>query len=456
MTTRLVIVGGSDAGISAALRARELDPTSDVTVLVADAFPNYSICGLPFFLSGETPDWHDLAHRKVPDIEGHGIRLLLEHRATHVDPASHHVGVQDPAGTERFLEYDRLVIGTGAVPVLPPIEGLDLPGVHVLHTMGDSFSIREQLDRGDVRAAVIVGAGYIGVEMVDALRHRGIDVTLVEQMPSVLTTVDPELGQDIATEFARHAVHVATGTRVDRILDKDGRLHVVGSGGFEQVADLVLVVVGVRPDVDLARSAGVALGEHGAIDVNRKMETSVAGVYAAGDCVHTWSRMTQSHRYMPLGTTSHKQGRVAGENAVGGHAEYAGSVGTQVVKLFDLVAARTGLRDHEARAAGFDPLTVDATFDDHKAYYPGATKLRVRITGDRRDGRLLGAQLLGHRNAEVAKRVDVYAGALYHEMTVDAISELDLSYTPPLASPWDVVQMAAQAWERERRAAPLH
>ena len=195
------------------------------------------------------------------------------------------------------------------------------------------------------------------------------------------------------------------------------------------------------------------LGERGAIDVNRAMETSVEGIYAAGDCVHTWSRMTRSHRYMPLGTTSHKQGRVAGENAVGGNAEYAGSLGTQVVKIFDLVAARTGLRDHEAQAAGFDPMTIDATFDDHKAYYPGATKLRVRLTGDRRSGRLLGAQLLGHRSAEVAKRVDVYAAALFHEMTIEAFSELDLSYTPPLASPWDVVQMAAQSWEREHRAA---
>ena len=213
---------------------------------------------------------------------------------------------------------------------------------------------------------------------------------------------------------------------------------------------MVLVVVGVRPDVDLARTAGVELGERGAIRVDRGMRTNVPHVYAAGDCVHTWHHLTEHYTYMPLGTTSHKQGRVAGENAVGGRREYAGSLGTQVVKIFDLVAARTGLREHEAIAAGYEPFTIDRTFDDHKAYYPGATPLRIRLTGDAASGRLLGAQLLGHYGAEVSKRVDIYATALHHHMTIDALADLDLSYTPPLSSPWDPTQMAALAWELER------
>ena len=447
--TEVLIIGGSDAGISAALRARELDPASDVTVVVADAYPNYSICGLPFFLSGETADWHDLAHRKAHDIEAHGIRLRLDHRARHIDPDTRRVTITDPAGTEHTLPYDELIIGTGAMPIQPTIEGLDLPGVHVLHTMQHSFDVHQRLEAGLVRRAVIIGAGYIGVEMADALTHRGIQVTVVEQLPSVLTTVDPELGADIAAELTAHGVTVATGTKVDRILEKDGRLRVLGDRGFEEPADLVLVVVGVRPDVELARTAGVELGERGAIRVDRAMRTNVPHVYAAGDCVHTWHHLTRQHTYMPLGTTSHKQGRVAGENAVGGHREYAGSLGTQVVKIFDLVAARTGLREHEAITAGYDPFTIDRTFDDHKAYYPGATRLRIRLTGDRHDGRLLGAQLLGHYGAEVSKRVDIYATALYHHMTIDELTDLDLSYTPPLSSPWDPTQMAALAWQLE-------
>ena len=454
--TEVVVIGGSDAGISAALRAREVDPGSRLTVLVADAFPNYSICGLPFFLSGETPDWHALAHRSAGDIEAHGIDLCLEHRAAHIDPEARRVIVVGPSGQERTLGYDELVLATGAVPVEPPIEGLHLPGVHVLHTMQHSFAVHRQLEGGAVRSAVVIGAGYIGVEMADALTRRGIAVTVVEQLPSVLATVDPQLGAVVAAELEAHGVTVATGTRVDRITKEDAVLRVIGDGGFEVPADLVLVVVGVRPDVELAQTAGVELGESGALRVDQRMQTTVPHIFAAGDCAHTWHRLLQRHAYLPLGTTSHKQGRVAGGNAVGGHSEYAGSLGTQVVKVFDLVVARTGLRDHEASSAGHEPFTIDRTVDDHTAYYPGARPLRVRLTGDRRDGRLLGAQLLGRFGAEVSKRVDIYATALHHQMTVAELADLDLSYTPPLSSPWDPVQSAALAWELDRPSTGAH
>jgi NADPH-dependent 2,4-dienoyl-CoA reductase/sulfur reductase-like enzyme len=213
-------------------------------------------------------------------------------------------------------------------------------------------------------------------------------------------------------------------------------------------ADLVLVVVGVRPDAALAADAGARLGVKGAVAVDRSMRTSLPDVFAAGDCVVTLHRLL-GETYLPLGTTAHKQGRVAGENALGGNREFAGSLGTQVVKIFDKVASRTGLRDHEAAAAGFDPVTVAAEADDHKAYYPDSHRIRMRVTGDRATGRLLGLQLFGHRHAEVAKRIDIAAAAIFHEMTVDAVSELDLSYTPPLGSPWDAVQTAAQIWDRE-------
>jgi NADPH-dependent 2,4-dienoyl-CoA reductase/sulfur reductase-like enzyme len=212
----------------------------------------------------------------------------------------------------------------------------------------------------------------------------------------------------------------------------------------------VLVVVGVRPDTSLAVSAGATLGAKGAIAVDRGMRTGLPNVYAAGDCVTTWHRLL-GETYLPLGTTAHKQGRVAGENAVGGAARFAGSLGTQVVKVFDLVAARTGVREREAHGAGFAPGTTATAPDDHKAYYPGAQPIAIRVTGDTRTGRLLGAQLIGPRSAEVAKRVDTYATALFHTMTVDDVSQLDLSYTPPLGSPWDAVQMAAQGWVREHQ-----
>ena len=209
-------------------------------------------------------------------------------------------------------------------------------------------------------------------------------------------------------------------------------------------------MVGVRPETALAADAGATLGSKGAIAVDPMMRTGLPDVFAAGDCVITHHRLL-GETYLPLGTTAHKQGRVAGENALGGNRPFAGSLGTQVVKIFDQAAARTGLRDREAAAAGFDPVTVESAADDHKAYYPGSHRITIRVTGDRATGRLLGMQLFGHKNAEIAKRTDIAATAIYHGMTVDAVSDLDLSYTPPLGSPWDAVQMAAQAWVRATR-----
>jgi NADPH-dependent 2,4-dienoyl-CoA reductase/sulfur reductase-like enzyme len=442
----LVVVGGSDAGISAALRAREVDPGWHVTLVCADAFPNYSICGLPFFLSGETPRWERLAHRTRAEIESQGIELWLDCVAESVDPAARRVQVTSPQRRPRFVSYDRLVIATGAVPAPPPIAGLATPGVYPLHTMAESFAVHEHLESRRPSGAVIVGGGYIGVEMADALRHRGLHVTLLEAGASVLQSVDPEFGVRVREELAGHDVDVRTSASVQSIEQAGRGLLVRGSGFEPTAADLVLVVTGVRPNVALGVSAGVSQGVRGALRVTRRMETNVPDVFAAGDCVETHHRLLDAPTYIPLGTTAHKQGRVAGENAVGANAVFQGCLGTQVVKIFDLVAGRTGLRDAEAVRAGFAPVTRETVVWDHKNYYPGASELRVRTTGDARTGRLLGAQLLGHYGAEVSKRLDVFAIGLFHDVRVDAFEHIDLSYTPPLASPWDAVQMAAMEW----------
>ena len=461
----LIAIGGSDAGISAALRARELDPRTDVTVVVADAYPNFSICGIPYYVSGEVTHWRNLAHRTYADLEATGMQLRVDTLATHINVDARTLVVNAPDGQEEELRYDALVIGTGAVPVRPPIAGLSElgpdDGVHLLHSMDDTFALTETLDRPGIERAVIVGAGYIGLEMAEGLTTRGLQVTQIEQLPDVLPTVDPELGALVHAELERHGVTVACGTRVNAIeraaSNGEGPLvvHATDPGGAELTypADVVLVVVGVRPDTELAASAGAELGFKDAIQVDRRMRTNLPNVYAAGDCAVTHHQLLGT-TYLPLGTTAHKQGRVAAENALGREREFAGSLGTQVVKVFDLVIARTGLRDHEAQAVGFLPLTVASQADDHKAYYPGSHPIQMRYTADQQDGRLLGLQLVGRLGSEIAKRVDIAATAIHNVMTIAEISDVDLSYTPPLGSPWDTVQMGAQAWEKAARDIP--
>jgi len=451
----LIAIGGSDAGISAALRARELDPSVDVTVVVADRYPNFSICGIPYYFSGEVQPWQSLAHRTSADLEATGMNLRLDTWATDIDVAGRKLAVRNPDGTTEQLPYDELVVGTGALPSHAGITGLEGlgpdDGVHVMHSMGDTFALDKHLDERDSKSAIIVGAGYVGLEMAEAFTVRGLKVTQIQRGPEVLSTLDPELARVVRAELDSNGVEVVTDTTVNAIEKTSAGITVAGTHRgepFARTADLVLVVVGVRPNTELLERAGASLGAGGAVVVDAGMRTGLPHVYSAGDGTVTHHRLL-GVTYLPLGTTAHKQGRVAGENALGGDARFAGSVGTQVVKVFDVVAARTGLRDRDA--GGYSPLTVAASADDHKRYYPGAHPIDFRITGDTRDGRLLGAQLVGRLGTEVSKRVDTFATALYAGLTVEQVSELDLSYTPPLGSPWDAVQAATQAWERTHR-----
>jgi NADPH-dependent 2,4-dienoyl-CoA reductase/sulfur reductase-like enzyme len=319
----LVMIGGSDAGISAALRARELDPAADVTVVLADAYPNFSICGIPYYVSGEVTHWRNLAHRTTADLEAAGMRLRPVTTARRIDVAGRKLLITAADGGEQALGYDKLIIGTGAVPVRPPIGGLAGPDalgpdddVHLLHSMGDTFAVMRTLEQAAPASAVIVGAGYIGLEMADALTVRGLAVTQMEQLGEVLPTVDPELGALVHAELAGHGVDVLTGTTVQAITRAaPGRLEVQATAAdgsaVTRAADMVLVVAGVRPETSLAADAGAGLGVRGAIAVDPAMRTSLPDVLAAGDCVITRHRLL-GVTYLPLGTTAHKQGRVAG------------------------------------------------------------------------------------------------------------------------------------------------
>ncbi|WIB61716.1 FAD-dependent oxidoreductase [Curtobacterium sp. MCLR17_007] len=454
--THLLAVGGSDAGIAAALRARELDPTTDVTVVLADEFPNFSICGIPYWVSGDVATEASLAHRTRADLEAAGMAVRSSTWASAVDVDRRFLTVTGPAGEEE-ISYDELLIATGAEPVRPAGVPFGEQRIHLLHSMTDAEQVVDALELLPAGSRVaVVGAGYIGLEMTEGLVARGFDTTLIQRSAEVLSTLDSELGSLVTAEVRRHGATVLTGATVTGITPGgNGQWRVATSstsGDAEGTFALVVVCVGVRPVTDLAVAAGARLGQGGAIVVDASMRTGVPHVWAAGDCVVTHHRLLGT-TWLPLGTTAHKQGRVAAENMLGGSKTFAGSVGTQVVKVFDLVAARTGLRQHETGHLDVSPLTRVTVADDHKRYYPGAVPLTISVTGDQATGRLLGAQIVGQRTAEISKRIDTFATALHAELTVDDVIDLDLSYTPPLGSPWDAVQVAAQGWERAAAAA---
>ncbi len=400
--------------------------------MLADAYPNFSICGIPYYVSGEVGHWRNLAHRTVADLEATGMTLRLDTRAQRIDPSAHQrAGRRQQTVVEEWIDYDALIVGTGRGAGPPADRGLDRlgagDGVHLLHSMGDTFALMRSLEQRHVERAVIVGAGYIGLEMAEALIMRGLSVTQLEQLPEVLPTVDPELGALVRAELERHDVSVSCNTRVEEIATApDGsraRLEVRARGPegapLRFPADVVLVVVGVRP----GHAARRRLPERSSASRGRSWSTG----RCAPTCPTCSRRATVSSPTTGCSAPAtcrserprtSKAGSPARTRSAAGR-EFAGSLGTQVVKVFDLVAARTGLRDHEATTAGFDPVTVGSTADDHKAYYPGSHPITMRYTGDRRTGRLLGVQLVGHRNAEIAKRIDIPATAIFNELTVE-------------------------------------
>ncbi|MDZ7795299.1 MAG: FAD-dependent oxidoreductase [Spirochaetia bacterium] len=443
---RVLIIGGSDVGITAGLRICELDSEADVSVLSGNTYPNFSICGIPFFLGGEIADYQDLAHRTADEIRASGLKLYLGAEVRTIDPKARKVVFIDSEGEKTSLGYDKLVIGTGGKSALPNIPGLDLPGVFTLRWINEARRIDRFIKETAPREAVIVGGGYIGLEMTEALIRRGIKVKLLEFLDQILPTVDKEFAEIVRTGLENRGAEIFTRNKVERISEKADGLEVLTGNGKAFAAEMILVATGAVPESSLGQSIGVEIGVKGTLKVNRKMETNIEDVYAGGDCVESLHAITKQPVYIALGTTAHKHGRIIGENICGLESKYPGTLGTQSLKLFDMVIARTGLNDREAAEAGFEPYTHSFETWDHKQYYPPAHKLNIRFTADKNTQRLLGCQIIGPLQAEVSKRIDIIAVALQQGLGVSEFVMLDLSYTPPLSSPWDPVQMAAAAW----------
>lgn len=439
MAERLLVIGGDAGGMAAASQARRRQPYMEIVALERGHRTSYSACGIPYLVSGDVADPDELIARTPEEFRHqHRIDVRIRHEAMAIDLDTRKVEVHDHARDRTFqLGFDLLHVGTGARPIRPDLPGIDLPMVHGVQTVDDGVDLLEHARRSACRDVVVVGGGYIGIEMAEAFIKWGAKVTLIEGGEQLMRTLDPDMAAPIATAMRAHGVDVRLGVRAEGF--EEGK--VLTSHG-EIAADLVVLGLGVVPNSELAGDAGVRLGTRNAIRVDRRQRTSVDGVYSAGDCAESFHRISHRQVHVALGTVANKQGRVAGINLGGGYATFPGVIGTAITKVCQLEMARTGLNSQEADRHGFEYESVTISSTTRAGYYPETKPLRVKLLAERGSRRALGAQIVGEEGA--AKRIDVFATALTAGMTVDEIVDLDLAYAPPFSGVWDAVHIAAR------------
>ncbi|MCW2873617.1 FAD-dependent oxidoreductase [Actinacidiphila oryziradicis] len=446
MAERLVVIGGDAAGMSAASQARRRRGSDDLEIIAFERgrYTSYSACGIPYWIGGEAGGPDALTARTAGEHRARGIDLRLGTEVVEIDLGRRRVRTRETGGAEAWTGFDQLVIATGAVPVRPPVPGIDADGVHGVQTLDDGEAVTRTLGRGGVRHAVVVGGGYIGVEMAEALMRHGLAVTVLDRGEQPMSTLDPDMGRLVRDAMEGMGIEVVTGADVRAVLTgNDGRVRSVATADGEYPADVVVLGIGVRPNTDLARDAGLRLGEYGGLLTDRAMRVRGAdGVWAGGDCVEVLDLVSGAMRHIALGTHANKHGRVIGTNIGGGYATFPGVVGTAVSKVCDVEIARTGLKEKHARAAGLRFVTAVIESTSRAGYYPGAAPMTVKMLAEIGTGRLLGLQIVGREGA--AKRVDIGAVALTAGLTVEEMTALDLGYAPPFSPVWDPVLVAAR------------
>ncbi|MFF6806887.1 FAD-dependent oxidoreductase [Streptomyces sp. NPDC012616] len=444
---RLVVIGGDAAGMSAASRARRLKGPGELEIVAFERghFTSYSACGIPYWVGGDVAGRDDLVARTPEEHRARGIDLRLRTEVTEIDVAGRRVRARAvDSGARSWTSYDKLVVATGARPIRPDLPGADAAGVHGVQTLDDGQALIDTLSRARGRRAVVVGAGYIGVEMAEALINRGYEVTVVNRGSEPMSTLDPDMGRLVHRAMEGMGISMVNDAEVTEVCTtRDGRVRAVRTADAEYPADVVVLGIGVRPETALAQAAGLPVGGHGGLLTDLAMR--VRGheeIWAGGDCVEVLDLVSGQERHIALGTHANKHGQVIGANVAGGYATFPGVVGTAVSKVCDLEIARTGLREKDAHRAGlrFETVTVEST--SRAGYYPGASPMTVKMLAERRTGRLLGVQIVGREGA--GKRVDVAAVALTAGMTVERMTSLDLGYAPPFSPVWDPVLVAAR------------
>jgi NADPH-dependent 2,4-dienoyl-CoA reductase/sulfur reductase-like enzyme/rhodanese-related sulfurtransferase len=436
----LAIVGGNAAGMKAASRARRLNSNLSIVVFEEKAYVSYGACGLPYFTSGVVKEKQDLVLRspqyfkKVSNIDVH-----TNHKVIHLNPHDRTLTAKNlQTEKEETVPFDSLILATGVSPVIPPLPSIHLPHIFTVKTLEDGEAIRQTIREGKCKEAVIVGGGLIGLEMAENLSRAGLKVSVVELLPQVLPPFSPEIAFLVEKHLKEKGVTVCLGERVKGFEgdEREGVKKVI-TENRELSADLVILSIGVRPKVELAKAANIALGPTGAIQVNEQMETNIPKFYAAGDCAETKSILTGKPVWVPLGTTANKQGRVAGENAAGGNASFRGVLPSIITKVFDLTIVKTGLNERESINAGFDVERSIVLPFDRAHYYPGAKPLLLKLIADCKTHRILGGEILGE--AGVDKRADALAVAIFSGATCEDLPQLDLAYSPPYSPAMDAL-----------------
>ncbi|MEU2823801.1 FAD-dependent oxidoreductase [Streptomyces cavourensis] len=447
---RLVVIGGDAAGMSAASQARRLKGPDELEIVAFERsrWTSYSACGIPYWVSGDVKHRDDLIARTPEEHRERDIDLRMRTEVTEIDVAGQRVRAVDrESGEAYWTGFDKLVIATGARPVRPALPGIDAPGVHGVQTLGDGQALLDSLDAldpGRRRRAVVVGAGYIGVEMAEAMLKHGFEVTVLNRGKQPMATLDPDMGELVHEAMDGLGITTVNGAAVTAILTgPDGRVSEVATEERTYPADVVVLGIGVEPEAELARAAGLAVGPHGGILTDLAMRAvGHENIWAGGDCVEVLDLVAGRTRHIALGTHANKHGQVIGSNVGGGYGTFPGVVGTAVSKVCDLEIARTGLREKDARAVGLRYVTATIESTQRAGYYPGAKPMTVKMIAEHRTGRLLGVQIVGREGS--AKRVDVAAVALTAGMTVEQMTALDLGYAPPFSPVWDPVLVAAR------------
>jgi len=445
---RIAIVGAHAAGVDAAAAARKTDRTAEITLITRQKQAGYSPCGIPFVLGGHIPSFDRLVVFPQSYFRMMKLNLMLETTVININTKDKTVRIQDQTGKQELLQYDSLIIATGANPFIPPIKGREKQGIQLLRTIEDGKKIDKAIKNG-AKKAVVMGAGLIGIETAVALQERGLRTTVVELLPQILPTMlDGNMAKDVQEMLEQKGINIMISNGVEEFLGAD-RVTGIFAGGQQISADLIIAAFGVKASTELAKNAGIAIGKTRGIKTNMRMETNVEGVYAAGDCAESVNMVTQRPTLCQLGTTAVRQAKVAGINAAGGYAIFHGVLGSSVTKLFDMEIGVTGLTEFFARKAGLEIVVGKINSKTRPEYYPGGLDIKIKIVAEKESQKIIGAQIIG--GEQVTQRINALSFVMQKQMTVRELAKADTAYAPPLNETWEPMVLAAEMALRKLR-----